>query len=89
MNTSSFVLPEPEDTAIVSVIKPFLSSDVFRFVAKKGFTDIDQAKADLNKIKVVPNPYMATCECGNQKIHIAADVVPVQYILLIYRINVP
>lgn len=59
LNANSYVPPEAADTAIVSVFKPFLSTDAFRFVAKKGFTDLEQAKADLNKIKVVPNPYIA------------------------------
>ena len=53
------MLPEPNDTAVISLKKPFLSADIFRFVAKKGYIDIDQAKLDLDKIKVVPNPYLA------------------------------
>jgi hypothetical protein len=51
LNANPFVLPQPGDTANVSVFKPFLSADVFRFVAKKGYTDLEQAKADLNRIK--------------------------------------
>jgi hypothetical protein len=58
-SSTGYTFPEPGDTALVSVFKPFLSNDVFRFVAKKGFTDIEQAKVDLDKIKVVPNPYLA------------------------------
>jgi hypothetical protein len=53
------VFPESGDSATIAIIKPFLSSDVFRFVAKKGYIDKDQAKADLDNIKVVPNPYLA------------------------------
>jgi hypothetical protein len=56
------MIPEPGDTANIALIKPFLSSDVFKFTAKKGFIDIDQAKADLEKIKVVPNPYLANAK---------------------------
>ncbi len=52
-------IPSPGDTAIVNLIKPFLSNDVFRFTARKGFVDLEQAKLDLNNIKVVPNPYLA------------------------------
>ena len=52
-------IPSPGDTATISLIKPFLSSDVFRFVAKEGFIDKEQAKIDLDDIKVVPNPYLA------------------------------
>jgi hypothetical protein len=52
-------LPQPGDSVNLSLLKPFLSSDVFRFVAKKGFVDEAQAKADLENVKVVPNPYLA------------------------------
>ncbi|MCH9029134.1 MAG: hypothetical protein IH819_05865, partial [Bacteroidetes bacterium] len=58
-SVAQLLFPEPDDTAIISLKKPFLSSDIFRFVAKKGFIDNDQARVDLDKIKVVPNPYLA------------------------------
>jgi len=58
-SVTALVFPDQGDTAIISVKKPFLSSDVFRFVSTKGYTDLDQAKIDLDKIKVVPNPYLA------------------------------
>ncbi len=57
---NGFVLPEAGDTANISVFKPFLAADVFRFVAKKGYTDTEQAKEDLENVKVVPNPYLAS-----------------------------
>ncbi|HVO73706.1 MAG TPA: hypothetical protein VMT35_06760 [Ignavibacteriaceae bacterium] len=53
-------IPSPSDTATILLKKPFLSNDVFRFAAKQGYVDIIQAQADLNKIKVVPNPYLAS-----------------------------
>jgi len=53
------VLPQPGDTAKIFLKKPFLSPDIFRFVAKKGYIDNAQAKVDLDDIKVVPNPYLA------------------------------
>lgn len=55
-------IPAPGDTAIISLIKPFLSTDVFRFVAKKDFVDIELAKKEMNNIKVVPNPYIASAK---------------------------
>ncbi|OGU82143.1 MAG: hypothetical protein A2W11_07440 [Ignavibacteria bacterium RBG_16_35_7] len=58
-SSTGYTLPEPGDTAFISVFKPFLSTDVFRFVSKKGSINTEQAKADLEKIKVVPNPYLA------------------------------
>ena len=53
------VLPQPGDTAVISLKKPFLSSDIFKFTSKKGYTDNAQAKIEMNNIKVVPNPYLA------------------------------
>ncbi len=53
-------LPKSGDVINIKLRKPFLSSDKYRFVAKKGFIDVEKAKADLDKIKVVPNPYVAT-----------------------------
>jgi len=52
-------VPQLNDTAFVYIAKPFLSNDVFRFVSKGGSVNLDQAKADLDNIKVVPNPYLA------------------------------
>jgi hypothetical protein len=52
--------PAPGDTAYIFLKKPFLSSDLFRFVAKAGAIDLELAKQQLEKIKVVPNPYVAT-----------------------------
>ncbi len=56
---SSVVNPSAGDTARISLIKPFLSADVFKFTARTGFIDNTLAKEDLDKIKVVPNPYLA------------------------------
>ena len=54
-----FRIPQAGDTAYVFVKKPFLSSDVFRFVASKAKIDQEKAKVDLERIQVVPNPYVA------------------------------
>ncbi len=58
--TGGLRFPQAGDTASIRLKKPFLSSDVFRFVAKSGYIDAEKAKADLDKIKVVPNPYLAS-----------------------------
>ena len=55
----NLVLPASGDTATLILRKPFLSSDVFRFVAKTSSIDNELAKNDLSNIKVVPNPYLA------------------------------
>jgi hypothetical protein len=51
--------PQPGDTAFIKIDKPFLSQDVYRFTTKAAFIDPDSARDDLEKIKVVPNPYFA------------------------------
>jgi hypothetical protein len=55
-------LPKSGDKLELKLKKPFLSSDKFRFVAKKALIDADQAKKDMEKIKVVPNPYVASAQ---------------------------
>ncbi len=57
--TGGYRFPQAGDTAHIILNKPFLSSDIFRFVSKAGFIDVRKAKVDLNNIKVVPNPYAA------------------------------
>ena len=56
----NFRVPAGGDTAYVYLNKPFLAADKFEFVAKQPSVDEDQAKVDMDKIKVVPNPYVAT-----------------------------
>jgi hypothetical protein len=51
--------PKGGDTLTVKLKKPFLSSDVYRFIAHQDKIDVNQAKSDLSKIQVVPNPYVA------------------------------
>ena len=51
------VFPAPGDTLTLTISKPFLSSDMFRFQAKEGYIDKKIAKTDMNEIRVVPNPY--------------------------------
>ncbi|MBI3578625.1 MAG: hypothetical protein HY089_04345, partial [Ignavibacteriales bacterium] len=52
--------PQPGDTATIVLSKIFRSSDVFEFTTQAQKIDPERAKTDLDKIKVVPNPYVAT-----------------------------
>jgi hypothetical protein len=52
--------PVPGDTAFIIVEKPFLTEDIYEFVTLSPYIDRIEAKNDLEKIKVVPNPYYAT-----------------------------
>lgn len=56
----NYRIPAGGDTAKIFLNKPFLSADVFSFVAEAPDVDNAQAKVDLDDIKVVPNPYVAT-----------------------------
>jgi len=58
--TGGYRFPQAGDTAYIRLKKPFLSTDKYRFVAKAGRIDKEKAKIDLDKIKVVPNPYAAS-----------------------------
>jgi hypothetical protein len=55
--------PQPGDTIKIFTFKPFSSEDEFEFKIEgvnQGSVSNEQAKADLNRIKVVPNPYIVT-----------------------------
>ncbi|MCK4328853.1 hypothetical protein KAX02_03315 [candidate division WOR-3 bacterium] len=52
-------LPGEGDTLHLYTTKPFRSNDVYEFTIEGASIDKEQAKIDLEKIKVVPNPYFA------------------------------
>ncbi|MBI3005685.1 MAG: hypothetical protein HYY49_09770 [Ignavibacteriales bacterium] len=56
---SSRVLPDAGDTVAIVLAKIFRSSDVFEFSTKAQSVDADLARSALDKIRVVPNPYVA------------------------------
>jgi hypothetical protein len=52
--------PDAGDYIQIRLNKPFLSHDVFEFSTRSEYTDKELAKQDLDKIKVVPNPYIVS-----------------------------
>jgi hypothetical protein len=50
--------PQAGDTLWMKLDKPFLSHDVIEFTSHATVIDEELAKSDLDKIKVVPNPYV-------------------------------
>ncbi|MBN2103608.1 hypothetical protein JW835_06155 [bacterium] len=52
--------PQGGDTAFIRVNKPFLANDVFVFTMQNPSVDQEEAKNDLNDIRVVPNPYIVS-----------------------------
>ncbi|MEJ5350020.1 MAG: hypothetical protein WHS65_00360 [Melioribacteraceae bacterium] len=51
--------PQAGDTLNIVLNKPFLSYDVYRFKMKGSSISVDKAKEELDRIRVVPNPYVA------------------------------
>ena len=54
------IVPGPGDGLTISLNKPFLPHDRFEFTTLDDKVDNELAKADLERIKVVPNPYIVT-----------------------------
>jgi hypothetical protein len=57
---SATVNPSSGDVLDIKLTRPFLSHDVFEFQTKSASVDNDQAKTELDNIKVVPNPYVVS-----------------------------
>ena len=53
---------QPGDTAFLNFRNPFLSDDSLTFTIHASLIDSDMAKADLDLIRVVPNPYVVTAD---------------------------
>jgi hypothetical protein len=54
------VVPKLGDVLSLNLTIPFLSHDTFEFTTLASKTDNQLAKASLDRIKVVPNPYIVT-----------------------------
>ncbi|MDA0986833.1 MAG: hypothetical protein O3A55_04455 [Bacteroidetes bacterium] len=51
--------PKKGDTAYITLRKPFLKGDIYELTTSAHYIDNLLAKETMNKIKVVPNPYIA------------------------------
>ncbi|MBP7461444.1 MAG: hypothetical protein KBA26_09155 [Candidatus Delongbacteria bacterium] len=62
-----FIEPVAGDSISISVTKPFRNLESFEFNVKGPDSDLGRAKSDLDKIAVVPNPYVgsASWEAAN------------------------
>ncbi|NOX89028.1 MAG: hypothetical protein GXO77_08380 [Calditrichaeota bacterium] len=58
-NNEEPVLPQDGDVLRIRIKTPFRSGDVYQFTTKAAKVDRQIAKTDLDKIAVVPNPYVA------------------------------
>jgi hypothetical protein len=52
--------PSPGDVYLIATKKPFRNGEYFEFRTRGQKIDIEKAKRELDKISVVPNPYVAT-----------------------------
>jgi len=53
------ILPGIGDTAVIAIDLPFRSGDNYTFKTFAAVDDVVQAKQNINKVAVVPNPYVA------------------------------
>ena len=56
--TATLVYPVPGDVLRIATTRPFFNKDAFTFTAKQATASNEKAKSDLEKISVVPNPYL-------------------------------
>ena len=52
--------PAPGTVLRIGVTRPFFEGDFFQFTVQSDGTDLDAARAELEQIAVVPNPYIGT-----------------------------
>lgn len=57
---TNFFVPQSGDVFYLSTFKPFVDGDVFTFTTSAAKVETKLAKKNLDKIRVVPNPYVAT-----------------------------
>ncbi len=50
--------PQPGDVYRISTLKPFRTGEYFEFTATSPSLNVQQAKYDIKKVAVVPNPYV-------------------------------
>lgn len=67
---SRAIAPQAGDVFNLAIRKPFTSQDVFDFTAQAPYVDKVRAGSDssLNRIAVVPNPYVVTAEWEAQHV---------------------
>ena len=64
------ITPKAGDVFHVSILKPFKSKDVFEFTTQAAYVDKQVARSDsaLDRIAVVPNPYVVTADWEPQHV---------------------
>ena len=52
--------PQPGSVLRISVTRPFFEGDYFQFTVRGASVDTDAAREELERVAVVPNPYIGT-----------------------------
>ncbi len=87
--------PDPGDRLRISVTRPFSTGDFFQFTLRPSTFDAGQARGDLDKIRAVPNPYVAAAKweraspqiTGRGERRILFTHLPAQCTVRIYNIR--
>jgi hypothetical protein len=86
--------PQPGDVYHLATHKPFRTGETFTFKLAPAHTSAAQAKSDLSKVAVVPNPYVgaaswepATTQIGRGERRIYFTHLPAQCTIRIYTIS--
>jgi hypothetical protein len=88
------VAPQPGDVYRLVTKKPFRTGEYFEFISKSQAVDKSKAAGDLNKISVVPNPYVgaaswepATTNVGRGERRLFFTHLPAQCTIRIYTLS--
>ncbi|MCH8525274.1 MAG: hypothetical protein LAT52_12050, partial [Balneolales bacterium] len=86
--------PANDEVIRIANKKPFATGDFFQFTLSDASFDADQAKEQLDRIAVVPNPYLAssayelrTSSVGRSERRIAFINLPAQCTIRIYNVR--
>lgn len=66
---ASPILPQDGDILKIQIKTPFRIGDVYEFETKTAKIDRQQAKSDLDKVAVVPNPYVAAARWEPRRLY--------------------
>ncbi|MFA4923666.1 MAG: hypothetical protein WC557_05685, partial [Ignavibacteriaceae bacterium] len=61
-------LPQPNDVAVINIKTPFSVYDNYSFTTVSQKVDAEKAKSDIEKVAVVPNPYVGAARWELQRL---------------------
>ena len=70
-SVATSIHPQSGDAVLIHITKPFKSGETITFKTKAPYVDNAVAKSDLDKIAVVPDPYVATASWESKQFYSA------------------